>query len=175
MDAAYQRSADFQAEHPVETLEAPQSVIAKVDKATKELAAAGFKGEELANEIIESDRDVTSEAGIEQLCDDIRQEIEQINELMPRSDLDIDEILEEPSLIKLQSYKQMRLLGQEDYKSLEPLIVRDVTALGMPENHIQQVRDFLITAVPGDPLSSDLANVIIKHIYQAKKEAAENE
>ena len=158
---------------PEEVLESPESIISKVDKATKELEAAGFQGEQLADQIIESDRDITSEAGIQQLKDDIRRDIEVVNELMEGSDIDIDEVLAEPTIAKLEGYKQMRLLAQENYKSLEPLIIKDVQSFGAPSNKVEMMRNFLSTAEAGDPMTSDIANVIIRHIFKAKKERSE--
>ena len=50
-----------------------------------------------------------------------------------------------------------------------PLLIADIRALGMPSEKVDQVRAFLSTAQPNDPLSDDLANIIIKHIHKAKK------
>ncbi len=99
----------------------------------------------------------------------ITADIEIINELMEGTDLDIDKVLENPTVAQMQGYKQMSLLAQGDYTNLMPLLVRDIQSLGMPPAQVDQVRAFLTTAQPGDPLSDDLANIIIKHIHKAKK------
>lgn len=115
------------------------------------------------------------EAVQEKLRKDMREEIKKVNELMPGSDIDIDEAIEDATPEKLEGYKMMRLLGQGDYASLMPLIVKDARALGMPLKQVEQLQFFLSDAVPGDPLSEDITNIIIRHIHKAKKLRANRE
>ena len=108
------------------------------------------------------------------LAFEIRREIEQVNTLMEGSDVNADEVCEDPTEAKLEGYKMMRLLGQHDYASLTPLITQDARSLGMPPNQVAQIQDFMATATPGDPLSDDIINILVRHIYKAKKSLKEN-
>jgi hypothetical protein len=110
-----------------------------------------------------------NEAVQQKLREGLRQEIEQVNELIPGSDIDIYEACENATPEMLEGYKMMRLLGQGDFASLTPLLLKDATKLGMPLKQVEQLRFFLSDAVPGDPLSEDIANIIIRHIHKAKK------
>ncbi len=110
-----------------------------------------------------------------EMAKSITADIKIINELMTGTDLDIDKVLENPTKSQMEGYKQMSLLAQGDYTTLMPLLIADVRALGMPSAKVDQVRAFLTTAQPGDPLSDDLTNVIIRHINEAKKRKGERD
>lgn len=101
------------------------------------------------------------------LSKNILQEVNLINSIVP-GDIDIDEI-GEPTPEKLEGYQQLRMLRQGDYTSLSPLIVKDARGLGMKPDKVEQIKYFLTTAEPGEPLSEDICNIIIRHIHKAKK------
>ena len=97
----------------------------------------------------------------------LRAELEQINSLW-EGDIDVDDVLQDATPEKLSGYIQMRLLAEGNYKTLTPILVREVSSLGMPSHQVSQLQAFLQSAVPGDPLSDDLTNIIIRHIHRAK-------
>ncbi len=114
-----------------------------------------------------------TEAKQEEMAKSIRSDVKIINQLMPGTDLNIDEVLENPTVSQMQGYRQMSLLAQGNYTELMPLLIADARTLGMPSEQVGQVRELLTTAQPGDPLSQDLVNVLIRHIHEAKKRKEE--
>lgn len=122
------------------------------------------------------EKEAKSEEAQERLQDDLRQELELLVEVWgDDSDIDIEDVLDEATIPKLEGYKQLRLLATSDYKNLEPLIIKDVQSLGMAVHQVDAIRHFFQIAVPGDPMTDDIANIIIRHIHKAKKGDTENE
>lgn len=114
-----------------------------------------------------------TEAKQEEMAKSIRADVGVVNQLMEGSDINIDEVLENPTVSQMQGYRQMALLAQGSYSELMPLLIADVRVLGMPSAQVDQVRAFLATAQPNDPLTQDLTNIIIRHINSAKKKKEE--
>ena len=112
------------------------------------------------------------EAVQEKLRADIEIEVNEINSILPLADLDVNECVETATPESLEGYKMMRLLGQGDYNSLRPLLIKDARTLGMSAADISQIDLFMSAAVPGDQLSDEITDVLIRNIYNAKKRLA---
>ncbi|KKK92689.1 hypothetical protein LCGC14_2700420 [marine sediment metagenome] len=107
-----------------------------------------------------------------QLRKDITEEIEQINKLFPGTDIDIAEQVADPTPNKLNSYRQMRMLGQGDYASLKPLVMADMESLGLPTEQAEAMES--IFNASGSGFGKTLINSMIKKNFVDKQARIDN-
>jgi len=110
----------------------------------------------------------------EKLRVDIEKEIKQINDVWGENGVGKAEASENPTPERLEGYRQMRLLAQGNYTGLGPQVISDFQKLGMPKEQLDVIRQFFTVVIPGDNMSQDLANLLIKHSFKGKMNRKEN-